>query len=553
MKKYLKYVAGAAVCSLMMSSCADSLNVTNPNNFTDEQIMDLLQNGTDEQREMILGGLAANMPAQMCKRDAKLGGGFSNMSIDNEWVFAVNRDLQCGDIVYGDTRFTDGWGQYYRNDPTYHYWESENMATYRYWVGPAMIINEANKVLMFLTDEVVGESTLLKEYKARCLVIRGFGYMELMERFTPAYLHGGKEGHGMPIYTTYAYNDPVAPSTAEETWDFIKKDFSDAVRLFQESGLGTDGYTTALTQDEVYDLDRGIAQYMLARASLQTGDYQVCIDACKDVMDHYNWQFIPEKYYGTTADRVKGICAKTDEVYADSTAFFCVAMNPECMFGWTTDANQYPWFYMDPFNSSSGGYGEAYMQIDKALYDKFANTDFRKARFTTEANEFPYFEIVENDTVWYPKVIPAYTNLKWAATIASDDKTRRHDRTNSDVILYRTSEVLLMMAEAQAMNGDEAGAKSTLNRLLAARTTEGAPTLTCDNYPSMQGMSALEMVKLQWRMEMWGENGCNFFNHKRWNEQPVYEGSNHWSTTPVEIAHMTWDVPQQETQTNPNW
>ena len=137
--------------------------------------------------------------------------------------------------------------------------------------------------------------------------------------------------------------------------------------------------------------------------------------------------------------------------------------------------------------------------------------------------------------------------------IASGDATRRHDRTNSDVILYRTSEVLLMMAEAQAMNGDEAGAKSTLNRLLAARTTEGAPTLTCDNYPSMQGMSALEMVKLQWRMEMWGENGCNFFNHKRWNEQPVYEGSNHWSTTPVEIAHMTWDIPQQETQTNPNW
>ena len=45
MKKYLKYVAGAAVCSLMMSSCADSLNVTNPNNFTDEQIMDLLENG----------------------------------------------------------------------------------------------------------------------------------------------------------------------------------------------------------------------------------------------------------------------------------------------------------------------------------------------------------------------------------------------------------------------------------------------------------------------------------------------------------------------------
>ncbi len=111
-----------------------------------------------------------------------------------------------------------------------------------------------------------------------------------------------------------------------------------------------------------------------------------------------------------------------------------------------------------------------------------------------------------------------------------------------------------MMAEAQAVSGDEAGAKSTLDRLLAARTKEGATSLTCDNYPSMRGLSALEMVKLQWRMEMWAENGLNFFNHKRWNEVPVYEGANHWSDkTSVTIEHMTWDIPDKETQANPNW
>ena len=75
--------------------------------------------------------------------------------------------------------------------------------------------------------------------------------------------------------------------------------------------------------------------------------------------------------------------------------------------------------------------------------------------------------------------------------------------------------------------------------------------MTCDN--TMAGMSTLDMCKLQWRIECWGENGWNFWNHKRWNQAPVYSGSNHWSTNAVTIEHMTWEIPDKETQTNPHW
>ena len=109
MNFYTKSAIIAFAGTLMMSSCADKLNITDPNKFTDEQIEDILMNGTDAQREMILGGLAANMPGQLCRRDNKMYGGFSNMTYDNEWAFAMMRDLQCGDIVYGDTRNTAGW------------------------------------------------------------------------------------------------------------------------------------------------------------------------------------------------------------------------------------------------------------------------------------------------------------------------------------------------------------------------------------------------------------------------------------------------------------
>ena len=67
-----------------------------------------------------------------------------------------------------------------------------------------------------------------------------------------------------------------------------------------------------------------------------------------------------------------------------------------------------------------------------------------------------------------------------------------------------------MKAEIQARTGDEGGAKNTLNTLLNARTKAGATPLTCDNYQGMSGLSALQMVQLQSRIELWGEYGRLF-------------------------------------------
>ena len=195
---------------------------------------------------------------------------------------------------------------------------------------------------------------------------------------------------------------------------------------------------------------------------------------------------------------------------------------------------------MNIFSASSGGYGQGYFQINDALYNKIADNDFRKSRFVTDTISFPYFIMQGTTKVTIPEVIYKMSNLKWAATIASDQTARTADKQNSDVILIRSSEVLLMLAEAQATSGDEAGAKATLNKLLAARTKAGAPSLTCDNYPAMKGLSALDMVKLQWRIEMWAENGLDFFNHKRWNQDITRTGStNHWSTNGLSVDHMT--------------
>ena len=69
----------------------------------------------------------------------------------------------------------------------------------------------------------------------------------------------------------------------------------------------------------------------------------------------------------------------------------------------------------------------------------------------------------------------------------------------------------------------------------------------------MRGMSALQMVQLQSRIELWGENGREFYNNKRWNI-PVDRSSspNHVNTGSIAVQNMTLQIPQKEMDTNPN-
>ena len=110
-----------------------------------------------------------------------------------------------------------------------------------------------------------------------------------------------------------------------------------------------------------------------------------------------------------------------------------------------------------------------------------------------------------------------------------------------------------MKAECQARLGDESGAKTTLNTLLAARAKAGT-TLTCDD-PTMAGMSALEMVQLQTRIEFWGESGKEWYNNRRWNIAVNRAGSNvHWNQSiTYPVSRMTCQIPSEELGASPNF
>ncbi len=562
MNNKIKFFGIIACAALMVfQGCADKLAVTDPNKLNDDQIRELLSSSDQGKVEETLKAIGSGLESYICLVHSDLSGGFTN-SYANEWSVNLFRDLGCEDVIYGyrGMSTTDGWAAYYahQTDPARN---DQTASNYGWWASSAHIIAQANKSATYLTDEVATSPTALpsvKTYAAQAKTLRAYGYIQLMERFRKAYKFGGSEQQGMPIYTEFKYNTPAAPKSAKDTWEWIIKELEDAGQYFA-AGLdaATDGYVVVdpAVQATYWRIDRTMSDYFLARACLDYGAYDKAIAACQRILAKYP-NFITEEHYGVDTKDLDDIATPVNdewtkgkkEVKNDDNAFLSMTCNPEAMFGWTTDGDNklYNYSFLNCLQASfSTG---SVFQISQDLYDRMDDNDYRKARFADHAiAEYPWF----GTSGHYTASLPKYANLKFGATIHQHATERSFTNIGSDQVLFRTSEVWLMLAEAQYQAGKEGDAKATLNKLLAARTKAGAPALTCDNYKGK--LSTWDLIKLQWRIEMWGENGLNYYCHKRWNEPSTRTGSNHWNESSWSVDEMEWKIPLKELQTNSNW
>ena len=528
---------------MVFTSC-NSLDVAPPNSITDEQVQEIL-NGTDQKKiDLVMSALASNLPTYF-NLSGKTYTGYSsypqNSFVDQDFI----RSMMGNDVVLGNTTVATGThaGYYQLATPF-----QASQYTFPYWALPVDLYTQANKVLGYLPTDKVKSNTTLQKYRGMALALRGFAYTLLMERFEPPYAQSGATGKGMPIYTEYKINPVAQISTAKETYDFILADLKEAVLLLQSSGVG---YT-----DDPSDIDVAVAQYLLARAAIDYNDWQAAITACNDILSHYT-EFIEDKYYGPADNDLEALGDESMQYPADSSAFYNIAVNPEVIMGFAYGSpgnNNLFYQFANVFAAGEAGYGQDYPCIDQRLYDKIDSRDFRKARFTTKTIDFTY--VYNKDGQTQTNTIAKYANLKFGATIA---KTQQEQGKNQffygDNIVIRASEIYLMLAEAYAQSGQDAQAKTTLNKLLAARTKAGEAPLTCDTYQGMAGMSALQMVQLQTRIEMWLEKGLEFYNNRRWNIAVDRVGSaNHYSNEKkLSVSDMNIEVPESELNANGYW
>lgn len=529
MRNYIIGLMGLTI--LIFSACSKKLEVTPPNNIYDAQIEELLASGDTAKIRIVMGSMANNMPL-LFNNAGGTGSGVADMYYTNQGLDA-NRSLEGNDIVMGDQEGLNvlfGSVEYQLGD----FITAPNGKNVAYWNYAWYCITQANQMLNYLTDDIVSSNDFLKDCKARGLVIRAYAYNYLMENYQDAFLQGGNSKLGIMLYDRFNPNQENKPrASSTETYQFIKNDLNTAIALLQDAGIG---YTSVAS-----DIDMGVANFLLARVSLWTGDWPAVITACNSILSNYPTLMSEAQYGG------KNTGTPAAPIFLPETnGFLNNAQNPEVILGFPLgQANTHLVSYMNCFGVGNGGVSRAYKRIDNRLYEKIADDDYRKDGFMLAA--FGNYTYPVTNTVAF---IPSYTNMKYAAThgLGSTDKIN----VGASTCFYmRTSEVLLMLAEAQAQN-DESAAKATLNILLAARTRSGGTTLTCDNYPGMAGLNALQMVQLQSRIELWGEGGREFYNNKRWNI-PVDRTSsaNHVTKGTYPVSGMTLQIPENEMLYNP--
>lgn len=542
MKKYLIALSALAFAT---TSCYEKLNIAPPNSITNEMVQELLKTADEATTVTIMGAIADALPPLM------YGGGYNyrySGTIDGSWSGQlVMRTLSGNDVAYG-----------YLAQPSDTYYncedfiDADNMSALSFWHRAFTLTNQANKVFNVLTEDVLAanpNNNSLKDYFARALIIRAYGYLYAMENF-------GTNSLGMPIYTVYSVSEPDKErASAKETYDSIIRWATRADDLFAEAGVGFKATANS-------SLTRGLSCYVIARAALLAADAEgatastylsTASQACDRMIQGAGGSasLMTEDQYVQKVSSYETIDDVEYPVYkAETSGFLNFAQNPEALYG-------FGWQY------GGGGSVVSYnnfltgsFRIDDRLYNKISDNDYRKDNFRTD-NGGTFATAGNNSFIdGTPVQVSTYWSTKFANNVGlggTPGPTNRCLQNRADFAFVRLSEAYLMKAECQARLGDESGAKTTLNTLLAARAKAGT-TLTCDD-PTMAGMSALEMVQLQTRIEFWGESGKEWYNNRRWNIAVNRAGSNvHWNqgiTYPV--SRMTCQIPSEELGASPNF
>ena len=542
MKKYLIALSALAFAT---TSCYEKLNIAPPNSITNEMVQELLKTADEATTVTIMGAIADALPPLM------YGSGYNyrySRDIDGTWSGQLAmRTLSGNDVAYG--YLTQPSDKYYNCED---FIDADNMSALSFWHRAFTLTNQANKVFNVLTEDVLAanpNNNSLKDYFARALIIRAYGYLYAMENF-------GTNSLGMPIYTVYSVSEPDKKrASAKETYDSIIRWATRADDLFAEAGVGFKATANS-------SLTRGLSCYVIARAALLAADAEgadastylnTASQACDRMIQGAGGSasLMTEDQYVQKESSYETIDGVKYPVYsAETSGFMNFAQNPEALYG-------FGWQY------GGGGSVVSYnnfltgsFRIDDRLYNKISNNDYRKDNFRTD-NGGTFATAGNNSFIdGTPVQVSTYWSTKFANNVGlggTPGSTNGCLQNRADFAFVRLSEAYLMKAECQARLGDESGAKTTLNTLLAARAKAGT-TLTCDD-PTMAGMSALEMVQLQTRIELWGESGKEWYNNRRWNIAVNRAGSNvHWNpgiTYPV--SRMTCQIPSEELGASPNF
>ena len=431
------------------------------------------------------------------------GGGGSHQDFGHLSV-VFTTDLMCQDIAICGSW---NWGTY---DINHDYGLYSYRRPYQLWNFYYTLIKKCNEVIDFFGEEDPTDP-LLRGYLGQAYALRAFSYYYLIQIFqdpvegtTPnAVLR--TDAKAVPI--VYSARDGKSVEEADEmsgrnTYADLMEEIENNIALALPL---LEGYDRASKNEVNYQVAQGIA----ARYYLLTQQWDKAAAAAKAAQSGFD-----------VMDKTR------------LSAGFMDVDDNEVMWGFnetTETMTSYASYFSHMSNDSPGygGVGQSVHCIDRSLYDQIPNTDYRKALFNGPNGD-------------------ASAKQAGAKLAYASRKFGYLENWLQDYIYMRNAEMILIQAEAEARQGQNSAAATTLGKLMAKRN------------PSWASASvSVDDVLLQRRIELWGE-GFEYFDLRR-NGLGVnrkYEGTNHLASAqyafPAHAKSWNFQVPRQELQNNPH-
>lgn len=407
------------------------------------------------------------------------------------------------------------------------------------WFYYYKLISNANTIILHI-DEAEGSEAERNFIKAQALTYRAYAFTMLSQIYCKRWVDSNNGNvPGLVLRLDESTGDCPLTSLAD-AYAQIYGDLDEAISLYQSSGLHR-------ASSEFFLPDIEVAYATYARAALTRCDWA---NASK---------------YAKLA-RAEHPLMSNNSLLTDG---FC-NHNDEWIWGGYSASDQTLYYYSYhayiAYNSNAGNVRNYPKCVSRELFNQIPATDVRKKwwldpTYVDEDGNVKTYSYTTstgaaaNSTDLAKMARAAYPDLLSNASVFAymQWKVRCNDTPGvGELSVFRSSEMLLIEAEAEYMQGNATAAQ---NALMALNKTSGRdPEYSC----SKTGTALLDEIKLYRRIELWGE-GFDWFDMKRWKDTMVRhsyaEGGNFLSTLaitvqPNERNEWTFMIPTRETDYN---
>lgn len=370
------------------------------------------------------------------------------------------------------------------------------------WQEFYAVINGTNEVISKLIEQIDSGDETVEKMLGESFVIRAYSYFWLINMYQHPY-QWNKDKPGIPIYNETDILLNRVP--VKEVYNQILSDLDKGYNLLKGKKAASKGEISEYAAAAIY-----------AKVLQFVDDYP------------NQWETVA-KY---AQEAIKGGSLMTE---AELLSGFNTVDLSEVLWGALIDGESNTFYasfmsHMDPYSPGYGGDLGNYKMIASDLYDKIPETDIRKKWFgiKIESEDNPHYHVQQ----YIQKKFVDVGSLGKGGTFTSD------------YIYLRTAEMYFVAAEAFANLGKNAEAQKLLEEVVKSRNPDY----------SASGKDLLEEIRIQKRIEMWGE-GVRLFDMKRRGEPLNRKGSvNHSSTTvhelPANDKKFIYKIPDDEMNAN---